>query len=345
MEHFTFDQDWKTFAEKNGLPLPSNEIPKQGPIEPLDIDFSQARPYQAQADADWAAGHPLQSVGYISQLKTFAIGGGVEISVKTSCPSIDRLKKKGTLAPYKLPTLFVTHGGGWVSGSHISEEAWLLWPLYADLDLIIISVEYRLAPEHKFPAWIEDSWEILCQLVTDKSPFTSDLGVSCDLSRLILAGSSAGATITAILAQRCRDTAKPLLGVVLNVPVLCHYQHFPSEAGTSGSYQQCTETYLGSREMAACWDAVISPSSLGADPQVSPLLGVTTGLAPHLIFVAGRDCLRDEGILYATKLEEGGVTTKLHVYSGVPHNFAHYEELEATGQFRQDLKQSFQQWI
>ena len=90
---------------------------------------------------------------------------------------------------------------------------------------------------------------------------------------------------------------------------------------------------------------MISPSSLGADPQVSPLLGIKTGLAPHLVFVAGRDCLRDEGMLYATELEESGVAADLHVYSGVPHNFAHYEELEATARFRQDLKQGIQRWL
>jgi acetyl esterase len=347
MDHFIYDQDWKTFAENNSLPVPSNNTPKPGPIEALDIDFSQARPYQAEADRNWAASHPFSSVGYASQLNTFVVHDGVELSVKVSCPSIARLKKMGISAPHMLPVFFVTHGGGWISGSHVSEEAWLLWSLYRDLDIITISVEYRLAPEHKFPTWIEDAWEILYQLFTDSSPFTSSMDdVSCDMSRLILAGSSSGATIAAILAQRCRDTSKPVLGVVLNVPVLCHYLHFPSATGTSGSYYQCTETYLGSREMATCWDTVISPSSgQGADPQVSPLHGAMTGLSPLLLFVAGRDCLRDEGILYAKNLENSGVVVKLHVYAGVPHNFAHYEELDVTTRFRQDLKQSIQQWI
>ncbi|KAM0517416.1 hypothetical protein ACHAPE_004947 [Trichoderma viride] len=159
-------------------------------------------------------------------------------------------------------------------------------------------------------------------------------GVSWDMSTLILTGSSSGATIAAILAQRCRDASKSVLGVVLNVPVLCRYLHFPSATGTSGSYYQCTETYLGSCEMATRWDTVISPSSsAGADAQVSPLLGVMTGLGPHMVFVAGRDCLRDEGMLYAKILEDNGIVVELHVYAGVPHNFAHYEELGATARF------------
>jgi acetyl esterase len=127
------------------------------------------------------------------------------------------------------------------------------------------------------------------------------------MSKLILANSSSRATIAAILAQQCRDASKSVLGVVLNLPVLCHYLHFPNATRTSGSYYQCAETYLGSREMATCWDTVISPSSsAGADTQVSPLLGVMTGLGPHLVSVAGRDCLRDEGMLYAKKLGDEG---------------------------------------
>lgn len=346
MDHFAFDPDWKAFAEKNGLPVPSNDIPASGPIEPLDIDFSQFRPQQEEADAEWAAKHPFASVGYASQIKPFTVRGGAQISAKISYPTAERLERNGYSLPCKLPVLLVTHGGGWVSGSHVSEEIWSLWRLVADLDIITISVDYRLAPENRFPTWVEDSWDVLCELVNNASQFTAELkGISCDLSRLILLGSSAGAYITAILAQRCRDTSKAVRGVVLNVPVLCHFQHFPNETGTSGSFQQCKETFLGSREMATCWSTAISPSDLGADPQVSPLLGILDDLAPHLIFVAGRDPLRDEAILYAKRLEESNVSVKLHVYGGVPHNFAHYGELEATTRFDRELKGGLQEWI
>lgn len=346
MDYFAFDPDWKAFAEKNGLPIPSNEVPASGPVEPLDIDFSQFRPQQEEADAEWAAKHPFASVGYTSHTNHFAVRGGAQLSVKISYPTTERLRKKGYSLPCKLPVLFATHGGGWVSGSHVSEEIWSLWRLLADLEVITISVEYRLAPENKFPAWVEDSWDILCQLVKDESHFTTEMkGITCELSRLILLGSSAGAYITAILAQRCRDTSMTVRGVVLNVPVLCHFQHFPNETGISESYQQCKETFLGSREMATCWSTAISSSVLGADPQVSPLLGILEGLAPHLIFAAGRDPLRDEAIQYAKRLEDSNVAVKLHVYGGVPHNFAHYETLAATAKFGRELKDGVQGWI
>jgi hypothetical protein len=68
--------------------------------------------YQAEVDKNWAANRPLLSIGYVSQPKTFVVHNGAELSVKISCPSIARLKAKGIHAPYKLPVLFVTHGGG-----------------------------------------------------------------------------------------------------------------------------------------------------------------------------------------------------------------------------------------
>ena len=85
---------------------------------------------------------------------TVKVRDGASIRVKVSCPNESRLQASSNAA---LPVLFVTHGGGWVSGSHILEEAWLLWLLYMLFNIVIVSVEYRLAAESKFPVWIEDS--------------------------------------------------------------------------------------------------------------------------------------------------------------------------------------------
>jgi acetyl esterase len=341
-EYFAFDPDWEKYASENGFPIPSNNIPPPCPIVPAKIDFSAARPYQAEVDAAWAAAHPLSSVGYSSRLMTIKVRNGESISVKVSYPVASRLQAKGELV---LPVLFVTHGGGWVSGSHISEEAWLLWPLYKHFNLVIVSVEYRLAPENKFPVWINDSWDVLYQLISESSSFVSDLDVKCDLQRVILAGSSAGASIAAALSQMCRDKRVKIYGVVLNVPVLCDYRQMLSEENAANSYTECTETFLGSREMAALWNMVLPLPSLGSDSMASPLLGNTENLPPHLIFVAGRDPLRDEGIAYAKKLEAAGVPVTLEIYKGVPHNFAHYSDLKSTTKFREDFRIGLQQWV
>jgi len=341
-DYFAFDPDWMNYASEHGLPLPSNNFPPPGPIKPVDIDIATGRHYQVKADAEWAASHPLESVGYRSRLRMVKVHDSTEISVKVSCPEMSRLQTRSNAT---LPVLFVTHGGGWISGSHTSEEAWLLWPLYKFFDLIIISVEYRLSPENKFPVWVEDSMAVMKQLLSNSESLVEGLDVICDLQKVILAGSSAGATISAVLSQLLRDEGTPILGVILNVPVLCDYRHFPSEDSVSNSYKECTETFLGSREMVSLWNMVLPSSMDGAVPIASPLLNNLEKLPPHLIFLAGRDSLRDEGIAYARKLEKAGVPVKLEIYKGVPHNFAQYEELKATLKFREDLKTGLGQWL
>jgi acetyl esterase len=343
-EYFRFDPDWESYTSKNGFPVPLNEHPPPGPITPVEMNFAAARAFQAKKDAKWDAENPLEDVGYRSHLLTVTVRDGAHINVKISCPDEARLKATGN-DDASLPILFVTHGGGWVSGSHISEEAWILRPLYKHINLIVVSVEYRLAPEHKFPVWTHDSWDALEKFVSDPTPFVSSLGVACNLQKLILVGSSSGAAITAALSQECRDKGVSIAGVVLNNPVLCDYRHFPSESKISESYLQCAQTFLGSCQMATLWNTVLPSATSGNDPRASPLLGETRDLPPHLIFVAGKDSLRDEGIAYARKLESANVPVKLNIYQGVPHGFSMYAELRSSSRFREDFKTSIGQWI
>ena len=344
-DHFTPDPDWEAFASKHGYPCPSNPGPPSSePIQPFAMDVTAARIGQAESDVEWAAAHPPEAVGYVAQLITIKVRDGTEISVRISYPGSTRLREKGTTA---LPVLFVTHGGGWVQGSHLSEEAWLLWPLYEHFELLVVSVEYRLAPEHQFPVWIEDSWDVLQNLFSPDSSNFSNLGVELDLQRVMLAGSSSGAGISAVLSQMSRDGGIPISGVVLNVPVLCDCRHFPAgyaDKGHLSSYKQCVETY-SSGAMVWVWNLIHPSHSSGSDPKASPLLGNCANLPRHLIFVAGQDALRDEGIAYATKLEESGVLVELEVYGGVPHNFAHYSELKATIRFRENLRAALGRWL
>ena len=139
----------------------------------------------------------------------------------------------------------------------------------------------------------------------------------------------------------------PIWGVILNVPVLCDYRHFPVKYAVKGqpsSYQQCVETF-SSGAMVWVWNQVHpNANGTGQDPKASPLLGNCTGLPKHLVFVAGQDALRDEGLAYARILSEEGVEVKLEVYDGVPHNFAHYE-LNATMRFRETLRTTLEQWL
>ena len=345
-DFFTSDPDWEAYATRNGGPLPSNTIglPSSEPIEPLNFDISQARANQADDDIKWADAHPLDSVGYIATLTTIKVRDGAEISVRISHPTSSRLQQGNITA--HLPVLFVTHGGGWIQGSHLSEEAWLLWHLYEHFELAVVSVEYRLAPEHIFPVWIEDSWDVLETLFSSNSAFLN-LSIQFDLNQVFLAGSSSGAGISAVLSQMCRDKGLPISGVILNVPVVCDYRHFPAEYVSEGrisSYRQAVETY-SSGAMVMVWNNTQPSEASGSDPLASPLLGDLSSLPRHMIFVAGQDALRDEGIAYATKLKEAGVQVKLKVFSGVPHHFAQIPELTATTRFQESFRDILKEWL
>ncbi|KAK5030375.1 hypothetical protein LTS07_005159 [Exophiala sideris] len=305
---FTSDPNWAAFAKEHGYLKPSPL-----PSAPVELDLATNRANQTISEAEWARSHPLSSFGYTSCLTTVKVRDGTEISVKLSYPTRQQSQTK-------LPVLFVTHGGGWVQGTHITEEAWLLWPLYSVFDLAVISVEYRLASEHKFPTWMDDSWDVLERLLSDPEIFVSKFQpqaeISLDAQKVILSGSSAGAGTAAYLSQTCRDK---------NIPIY--------------------DSLLSSGEMRAVWDLIIPSATVGADLKASPLLGRVEGLRKHLIFVAGQDPLRDEGLAYAKKLQSAGVNVKLHVFPGVPHSFAEFWELDATQRFWRDIREGLEEWL
>ncbi|KAK5270511.1 hypothetical protein LTR99_004953 [Exophiala xenobiotica] len=368
LDLFTSDPNWTAFAEKHGYLKPT---PSPSPSLPVALDIPSDRAEQAIDEAKWSQDHPLSSVGYESLLSTIAVRDGTAISVKLSFPTSSRLAKTKTNSNSnsnsKLPILFVTHGGGWVQGTHITEEAWLLWPLYPAFDMLIVSVEYRMAPEHPFPAWMDDSWDILDKLLSEPATFLSHFHLSSasgsassshssrggahpgvdidiDTDKVILLGSSAGAGTAAYLSQTCRDKSIPnIYGVVLNVPLLCDYRHLPADC--QSSYEQVTTSLLSAGDMRAEWDVVIPSPTAGKNPKASPLLGDVKGLPRHLVFVAGQDPLRDEGLKYAQNLEEAGVEVKLHTYPGVPHTFAEFWELDATARFWEDLRSGLKAWL
>ncbi|KAL6249772.1 hypothetical protein RBB50_003627 [Rhinocladiella similis] len=341
------DPNWTAFAERNGYLSPDSS--SDGPFV-LDIEGDRAA--EATREADFSKAHPLSSFGYNSLLTKVTVRDGASISVKISYPK--SVAVGGT--PTKLPVLFVTHGGGWIQGTHTTEEAWFLWPLYEHFKLLIVSVEYRLAPEHAFPVWMDDSWDVLEQLLSDPATFFSSAAASGsgniaglakvqpDLDKVILAGSSAGGATAAYLSQTCRDRELPIYGVVLNIPLVCDHRHLPDDCRLS--YEQAnTNPRLCSREMRATWDLLIPSATMGADLKASPLLGNLKGLPKHLVFVAGHDPLRDEALKYAETLEEKDVEVQLFIYPGVPHGFAAIWELDASKRFAEDFRRGLNGWL
>src|SRR4051794_5028653 len=209
------------------------------------------------------------------------------------------------------PLLVFFHGSGFVLCSLDTHDG-MCRNLCAGAACVVVSVDYRLAPEHKFPAGIDD-----CLVATRwAAAHAAELGA--DPARIAVAGDSAGGNMAAVTALRVRDEGGPALcGQLLLYPVTDY--HTP---GTP-SYEQNAEGYGLTRDtMKWFWDHYLSSPSEAAHPHASPLRAPDlSGLPPALVITAEYDPLRDEGELYAEKLKASGVQAALTRYDGVNHGF------------------------
>jgi len=196
------------------------------------------------------------------------------------------------------PIVVYYHGGGWVLGSHTSDD-----PMCRDLceraDVMIISVNYRHAPEARFPAAVDDAWEAL-KWVADNA---RQLGGSAD--RIAVAGWSAGGNLAAVVAQMARDNGGPALcGQLLLTPVT-------DGSRQSASYDENGEGYVLTKNvMEWFWNHYASTEDR-KQVKASPLLAKSLANLPPAMIVTGQfDPLRDEGNAYARALGEAGVQVK-----------------------------------
>ncbi len=209
------------------------------------------------------------------------------------------------------PLLVFYHGSGFVLCSLDTHDG-MCRNLCAGAACIVASVDYRLAPEHKFPAGIDD-----CLHATRwAAAHAADLGA--DASRIVVGGDSAGGNIAAVTALRLREEggAAPC-GQLLLYPVTDY--HTP---GTP-SYDENAAGYGLTRDtMQWFWAHYLNDAAEAAHPHACPLRAPDlSGLPPALVITAQYDPLRDEGELYAKKLGAAGVPTALTRYDGVNHGF------------------------
>ncbi|KAL3440690.1 alpha/beta hydrolase fold-domain-containing protein [Aspergillus insuetus] len=219
---------------------------------------------------------------------------------------------------------FVTHGGGWVLGDHNVEEG-MNRLVAKKTNSVVVSVNYRLAPELPFPYAVNDSFDALqwCRQNADA------LGI--DANRVIVGGSSSGGNIATALALKDRDEGiGAILGQVLNFPDTCHPAYFPKDKYVYSSPEQNKDAPILTTEAAHwLWDQYCPHN--GAEPYASPLLATShKGLAPALIQVAGLDPVRDDGLAYSEVLKAAGVPVKTKVYPGLPHAFYLFPDLQET---------------
>ena len=209
------------------------------------------------------------------------------------------------------PLLVFFHGSGFVLCSLDTHDG-MCRNLCAGANCVVASVDYRLAPEHKFPAGIDDCLHATHWAVAHAA------ALGANPTRIAVAGDSAGGNMAAVTALRLRDEGGPALcGQLLIYPVTDY--HTP---GTP-SYEENAEGYGLTRDtMKWFWAHYLNDPSEAAHPHASPLRATNlAGLPPALVITAEYDPLRDEGELYAQKLRVAGVRTALSRYDGVNHGF------------------------
>src|SRR5215470_7147938 len=208
-----------------------------------------------------------------------------------------------------LPLLVFFHGGGWVLGSLETHDA-ICRDLANGAECVVVSVDYRLAPEHKFPAAAED-----CYAATRwAAAHAADLGA--DASRLAVGGDSAGGNLSAVVSQMVRDRGGP--------PIVFQLLIYPvtNASFDTASYRDNAEGYLlTAGDMRWFWGHYLGGAGDGANPYASPMKGKLNGLPPALVITAEYDPLRDEGEQYAQQLKDAGVATRLSRYNGMIHGF------------------------
>lgn len=206
-------------------------------------------------------------------------------------------------------TVLYFHGGGFVVGD-IESYDWTARTLAERAGVTLLSVEYRLAPEHPFPAAVEDALAISEWAIANGAQFGGDA------ARMIVAGDSAGGNLAAVAAQELSSSDTGFAAQALFYPVVDAVNTYPSVSEYAWGPVLTGEARSWFGEM------YVEDETHRADPRVSPLERASlAGLPPAIVATAGYDVLRDEGVKYAERLAEDGVqTTHLH-YESLPHGF------------------------
>ena len=228
-------------------------------------------------------------------------GSGLGIPARVYTPS-------GKVGPH--PILVFFHGGGWVFGT-LETHGDICRTLCHRSGSLVVSVDYRRAPEHRFPAALEDC----CAAVRWCAGHAAEIGG--DPTRLAVAGDSAGGNLAAAVALRGRDDGGPTLALqVLIYPVTnCAFD--------TASYHQYASGYGLTRDMMRYfWKSYLSRPADANHPAASPLQAADlAGLPPALVLTAQYDVLRDEGEAYAARLAQASVPVRCTRYLEMNHGF------------------------
>ncbi len=272
-----------------------DEVAAMGAPSVCCLTLAEARAGAAASAVMLGAPEPVASIEDYR-----AAGPGGEIPLRVYRPCGDG----------PLPVYVYYHGGGWVVGGIATHEAHCCAVANA-AGCIVVSVDYRLAPENKYPAAADDAFAATAWV------FENAPGFGGDPARVAVGGDSAGGNLAAAVALMARDRGsfRPALQVLI-YPVTDFRFDTPS-------YEQNAEGYMLSRsDMQWFWRCYLDAEEDGRQPYASPLRAVDLrGVAPALVITAEYDPLRDEGEAYAARLRQAGVSVELSRYHGMIHGF------------------------
>jgi acetyl esterase len=236
-------------------------------------------------------------------VRDLGFDAGNEVPVRVYRPIADR----------PLPILVYYHGGGWVLGTLDSIES-ICRELAARAECIVVSVDYRLAPEHPFPAAVEDAYAALRWV----SRNANDLGGD---GRVAVGGTSAGGTLAAVTAVRIREEDDCDIDLVRQL-LLYPITEYTFNSDGNADRENDDEPLLTRADVEWFWDNYLRSSVDGYNPLASPLRTTDlSGVAPATVVTAGSDPLCEEGAAYANRLADSDVDVEYLHYPAMTHGF------------------------
>jgi acetyl esterase len=261
-----------------------------------------------------AVSGPLASVARVDDRMVPSAAGALAIAVRVYTPA----------GPGPFPGIVYYHGGGFVIGDLETHDP-LCRQIAARTGAVVCAVDYRLAPEHPFPAAVDDAFAAARWFLARGAEF------GADLDRLFVMGDSAGGTLATVTALALRDQPSPRLrGQILIYPITDHV-----DAG-SASYAEFAEGYGLTHDVMRWFMRHYAADPADAtDPRVCPVrMPTLRHLPPAFVLTAEYDVLRDEGERYAERLREDGVDVTWERAAGLHHGFIRlFGILDESGQW------------